>query len=115
VVGDAIGKTGVRAGGEIELAAFAALGHEVFEQGAVVGQVLDIEGDAGGDFTLEIGFAAKCPQRGFEGVEGASTDEQQQRVDQSVGLDESAVKVHAEGTFECEGCCSRHAAPENVC
>ena len=71
-------RAGICAGGEIELAAFAALGHQVFEQRAVVGQVLNIEGDPRGDFALKIGLAAERPERRLEGIERARAYKQQQ-------------------------------------
>jgi hypothetical protein len=110
--GNAIRQTGVCAGGEIELATLAALRHQVLEQWAIVGQVLDIEGDARGDFALETGLAAQGPERRFESLQRASADEQQQRVDQRVRLDEGAVKVDAERAFESWWCRGRHAAPD---
>jgi hypothetical protein len=78
VPGDAAGERGIRAGGEIELAALAALRHQVFEQRAVVGQVLYVQRDPRGDLALEVRLAAEGPERGLQRVERAAADEQKQ-------------------------------------
>ena len=96
VIGDARRELLVGAGREIEFASLAAFGFQVLDDGAVVGQVADIEGNAGADFGLDGSFAAQEPERKPQHVEGAAAHQDEQGVHEGVALHQGAVQINAE-------------------
>ncbi len=95
--GYAAGDTYICTGGEIDRPAFAALLAQILEQLAVIGQVLDVECDVVGDEGLECGLALQDAgeEHGYES--GARACQDEERVNERVGLDQGSVKIDAEG------------------
>ncbi len=97
VGGDALGDGAVGGGGEVDGAAGVVLILKVGEEGLVVGEVGDVEGDGGGGVAFEGGFALKKPGGDGEDGCGVLADEDEDGVDEGVGFDEGSVEVDAEG------------------
>ena len=86
----------IRSRGQIELATLATLDFEVFDDGAVVGQMAHIEGDASADFSLERRFAPQDPERKLQRRQRTAAHQQQQRIHQRVAFDQGAIQIDAE-------------------
>jgi hypothetical protein len=71
---------------------------EPLEQRAVVGEVLDVEGDGLAEMAFELGFALANPAGDVEERGGAVAGEGEDGVDEGVGFDEGAIEIDAEGT-----------------
>ena len=104
MIGDALGQTHIRAGGEIDGAAAGTLLVEKLQQLAVVGQMRHVEGDLRGDERLERRLAAKeASRQARDRRRRMGARQHQQRVDESIGLDESSVEIDAQGPEHCCG------------
>ena len=94
---DAVGEGSIGGGGEEDGAAVGVLVEEELEQGSVVGEVGDVEGDGLRDVLLEGGFAAGEPAGDVEEGAGALAGKREDGIDEGVGFDEGAVEVDAQG------------------
>ena len=97
VGGDALGQQGVRASGEVDLPAGGMLLPEVFEKLLIVGQMCNVKRGDLRDLALEGGLAGGDPAGEFEDGAGTLTGENDDGIDQRIGLDQGAVEVDAEG------------------
>ena len=101
--GDAFGEPHVCASGEKDLAAMEMLLLEEGEQGPVIGQVRYVQRNGLGDIRLERGFAVEQAAGQAEKAAGMGAEQDQEGVDESVGFDEGAVEIDAEGRKRFEG------------
>ncbi len=101
--GNAVGQGAIRGSGKVDGAALLVRRAKPIEQGLVVGQMFDIEGDGLGDVALEGGLAFADPARDLEQACGVLTGKGEDRIDEGVGLDEGAVEVDAQRHAWAEG------------
>src|SRR5580698_8412321 len=93
---DAIGQRDVGSGGEIDWASQAALLGEKMEDGVVIRQMGGVERRAGGNFGLDLGFAAgDQPSRNAGQAGRMGADENAHGVMEGVGFNQRAVEVDA--------------------
>lgn len=91
VISDALGKADVRSGSEVELAAASVFLLEEVKNLAVVGQVGDVELNVRGDEGFESGFTVQQGARKLKEAARMVAGEDEERVDEGVGLDERAI------------------------
>ncbi len=96
VLGDAVGESRVGTSGEVQLAAIGVLFAEVIEQRPVVGQVGRIELDLRADLGFQRGLSSAQPEGRTQGTERIRANQQEERIDQGIALDECAVKIDTE-------------------
>ena len=101
--GDPLGQPHVRSGYEIECTATRAFFVKILQQGAVVGQMRDVERDMRGDEFLEGSLAVQQAPRQSEQHCRMRARQHQQRVHKSVGLDQGSVEIDTERA-ECVRC-----------
>ena len=94
---NSIGKARIGSGGEVDAAALSALLFEPCKQRAVVGEMGHVERNVIRDLRLQRGFAIEDPAEGFEGACRIGAQQDEQRIDQRIALDERAVEVNAQG------------------
>src|ERR1700733_4887880 len=93
VSGDTLRQQAVGPGYEVELSSRRTLVFQVVQQRTVVRQVGNIKSDPGGDLGLEMCFSLEDPHRRTQESQGVATDENHQRVYESVGLDQRPIQV----------------------
>ena len=109
--GNPLRKTDVRTCYEIESTAAGALLVKKLQQDAVVGQMRDVERDMRGDESLEGGLAVQQASGQSEQRSRMGARQHKQRVDESVGLDQSSVEIDTKGP---ERCCGSFRQRDNL-
>jgi hypothetical protein len=99
--GDAVGQGSVGGGGEVERTAGGVLFFEEVEEGFVVREVGDVDGDGGCDVALEGGFSLKEPCGDGEDGAGVLAGQDEDGIDECVGFDEGSVEIDAERWEDC--------------
>ena len=109
--GNPLRKADVRPCYEIESTAAGAFLVKKLQQGAVVGQMRDVERDMGGDESLEGGLAVQQASGQSEQPSRMRARQHKQRVHESVGLDQSSVEIDTKGS---ERCCGSFRQRDNL-
>ena len=96
MIGDAMGKSRIGGGSQVDGSPGGLLLLEILEEFAVVGKVGDIELDGIGDMALESSFSLSQPARDLENRGRMLAREGERGIDERVGFDQSAVKIDTE-------------------
>lgn len=108
MIGNAAREWSVGAGSEIDFAAPGLFLLKEMKQFSVVREMRHVESDVFGNKGFEGGLSAKERAGQARKEEGMSSGQDEQRVDQSVGFDQSPIQVDAEGHEFCRsGFCLR--------
>jgi len=101
MIGNAARELGVGAGGEVDLTAPRIFQLKIVKQFSVVREMRYIESDIFGNKRFEGCLAANDHAGQAQQEQGMGARQDEQRVDQSVGFNQSSIQVDAEGHQVC--------------
>lgn len=95
------GDFGIGGCGQHQITARFSLAAQISRKVLVIGQLARIEFDSVGNLLLEEAPALPDPQRAAQRIPGPGFDQQQQRLQQGVGLAKRSIQVDAQGNVSC--------------